>query len=109
LTGKDVERLAQLCEKGTRFLASLKDILGLFAPPPAPLDQDPWRILGVNPEDPPELVKAVYRAKSKVLHPDAKGTGNADAFKRMRDAYEEIQRQRAAEGERHQTKKGGEP
>lgn len=96
MTGKDVERLAQVCEKGTRLLASLKDILILFAPAPAPLDQDPWRILGVSPEDPPEMVKAVYRAKSKVLHPDMKGTGNAEAFKRLRDAYEEIQRQHAA-------------
>lgn len=47
-----------------------------------------YRYLGVKPGDPDELVKAVYRAKSKVLHPDNADTGNEAAFKKLNGAYE---------------------
>ena len=52
-------------------------------------DNDPYRILGVEPGDSPELVTAVFRAKAKILHPDHK-TGDAEKFKRLRAAYNAI-------------------
>ncbi len=52
-------------------------------------DNNPYRILGVEPGDPPEMVTAVFRAKVKILHPD-KQTGNAEKFKRLKAAYDAI-------------------
>ena len=54
-------------------------------------DSDPYRILGVEPGDPPELVTAVFRAKAKVLHPD-KG-GDPEQFKRLHAAYKAVRAQ----------------
>ena len=54
-----------------------------------PQDSDPYRILGVEPGDTPELVTAVFRTKAKILHPDHK-TGDAEKFKRLRAAYDAI-------------------
>jgi DnaJ-class molecular chaperone len=53
-----------------------------------------YRYLGVKPNDPDELVKAVYRAKSKVLHPDNSETGNEAAFKKLNGAYEIVMEDR---------------
>jgi len=50
---------------------------------------DPYVILGVNRDDPPELIDAVYRVKAKFYHPDAE-TGNKEKFIRLQKAYEEI-------------------
>ena len=55
-------------------------------------DSDPYRILGVEPGDSPELVTAVFRAKAKLLHPDKK-TGDAEKFKRLHAAYEAVKAQ----------------
>lgn len=55
-------------------------------------DSDPYRILGVEPGDPPELVTAVFRAKAKVLHPDKKA-GDAEKFKRLDAAYKAVKAQ----------------
>lgn len=55
---------------------------------PRPLD--PYAVLGVDPGDPLTVVEAVYRAKSKVFHPDVQGTGNAERFKQIHAAYEAI-------------------
>lgn len=54
-------------------------------------DSDPYRILGVEPGDPPELVTAVFRAKVKILHPD-KG-GDPEQFKRLHAAYKAVRAQ----------------
>ncbi len=54
-------------------------------------DSDPYRILGVEPGDPPELVTAVFRAKVRILHPD-KG-GDPEHFKRLHAAYKAVKAQ----------------
>lgn len=49
---------------------------------------DPYVILGVSRDDPPELIDAVYKLKVKFYHPD-KG-GDSEKFLRLRNAYDEI-------------------
>jgi len=51
---------------------------------------DPYIVLGVRKDDPPELIDAVYKTKAKFYHPD-KG-GDSEKFLRLRKAYEEIKR-----------------
>lgn len=53
-----------------------------------------YEYLGVKATDPEEMVKAVYRAKAKVVHTDNAVTGNAEAFKKLSSAYEIIQKAR---------------
>lgn len=57
---------------------------------------NPYRILEVRPDASDFVVKAVYRAKVRVCHPDVKGTGNAEEFKRITAAFEQIMEQRNA-------------
>jgi len=45
-----------------------------------------YSILGVDISSSPEEIKAAYRAKAKVHHPDAEG-GDADAFRAVNEAY----------------------
>lgn len=59
---------------------------------------DPYAILEVRPDASDFVVNAVYRAKAKVLHPDNKETGNAEAFKRITAAYEQITKDRQTRG-----------
>lgn len=90
-TPVDVRRAAQACQKGAEVLQGLAAMFRLLAGP-GPAPDDPYGILGVRPEDPIELVKSVYRAKARHLHPD-KG-GDAEAFKRLDAAYKAILAQR---------------
>ena len=53
---------------------------------------DPYIVLGVSPDDSPEMVDAVFRAKARILHPD-KG-GNPAAFSRLKIAYDQIRKAR---------------
>lgn len=57
--------------------------------PPAPQlpDFDPFAVLGVTPDDPPDVVKAAWRQRAKEHHPDAAG-GTDDEIKRINVAYE---------------------
>lgn len=55
---------------------------------------NPYSVLGVSPDDPIEVIRAVHNAKSRVLHPDNKETGDDAKFKKMQQAYEEIIRAR---------------
>lgn len=56
---------------------------------PAPArERDPWEVLGLRPDADLDAIEAVYRAKSKRLHPDA--GGNAEAFKELQRAYERV-------------------
>ena len=49
-----------------------------------------FRILGVEPSDPPELWDKVWRAKALFWHPDNQKTGNRDAFERVKAAYDRL-------------------
>jgi len=50
---------------------------------------NPYRILGINPDAPDFLVKAAYRAMQKKHHPDGE-TPNEVISKLVNDAYERI-------------------
>ncbi|MBI4571791.1 MAG: J domain-containing protein [candidate division NC10 bacterium] len=89
----DLHRFARLLADGVKCLDGLRGVISALAGPgDEPLD--PYRVLGVAPTDPPELVRAVYRAKCKVLHPDNKATGNAEAYKCLQTAYAQTQKGR---------------
>ena len=51
---------------------------------------NPYIVLGVSTDDPPELVEAVYKLKAKFYHPDNKQTGNQEKFMKITDAYNKI-------------------
>lgn len=56
---------------------------------PAPaVERDPYEVLGVRSDSPPEVIEASYRALAKKLHPDA--GGDEEAFKELRAAYEKV-------------------
>jgi len=60
---------------------------------------DPYTILGVFPDDPIDVIKAVYKARVKFYHPD-KG-GNKEKFIEIDKAY------RAILNDKKDTKKRG--
>lgn len=62
--------------------------------PPA---DSPYAILEVRPDASDLVVKAVYRAKARIYHPDNKDTGNADEFRRITQAFEAIQAERKSD------------
>jgi len=47
-----------------------------------------YDILGVSPDDPPNLISDIYKKKAGYYHPD-KG-GDVDKFKRLQNAYDLI-------------------
>lgn len=49
-----------------------------------------YRIVGVEPGDPPELMEKVWRAKALFYHPDNPKTGNRDAYERVKAAYDRL-------------------
>lgn len=49
---------------------------------------DAYRLVGVTPEAPREVVEAAYRARAKTLHPDA--GGDPERFKRLAAAMDRI-------------------
>ncbi len=51
-------------------------------------DQDPYRILGVSPLDPPERIRERYRELAIINHPDRGGAPGA--MEQLNDAYERI-------------------
>lgn len=54
--------------------------------PSLPDTDDPWALLGVEPDAAPEVVRRAYLAKIKVYKPDRA----PEAFRRIREAYEAI-------------------
>ena len=44
--------------------------------------------LAVDPAAPPEAIVAAFRRLARALHPDVVGTGDAEAFMRMKEAYD---------------------
>ena len=49
-----------------------------------------YRILGVEPGDPPELMDKVWRVKTLFWHPDNPNTGNREAYERVTAAYKRL-------------------
>jgi len=49
-------------------------------------EQEWWEVLGVSPDADKTAIVNAYRALAKIHHPDA--GGNADDFRRLREAYE---------------------
>ena len=49
-----------------------------------------YKILGVEPGDPPELMEKVWRVKALFYHPDNKKTGNREAYERIKASYDRI-------------------
>ena len=56
-------------------------------------DNSPYRVLGLDPSAPDEVVKLVYLHLAKRLHPDMPG-GNAQVMTRINGAYDEIAKKR---------------
>lgn len=59
---------------------------------------DPYSVLGIEPDAPDKMVKEIYLLKAVWYHPDSnrlKGwSGNEAHFKRISAAYEQIRRKR---------------
>lgn len=100
---KDVDDIMRiLTGKGIKDVAARaveifgRDIINhLIRDAPVPLPEDsPYNILEVRPDASDLVVKAVHRAKAKLLHPDNKETGNEEQFKRIQGAYDEIMKER---------------
>lgn len=51
-------------------------------------DQDPYRVLGVSPMDPPERIREAYRELAIANHPDR--GGSPEKMRQINDAYERI-------------------
>jgi hypothetical protein len=49
-----------------------------------------YAALEVEPDAPAEAIAAAFRRKARVLHPDVTGTGDAEAFMRVRVAYDTL-------------------
>ena len=54
---------------------------------------NPYQILGLDTSAEEVVVRAVYRAKAKICHPDAPG-GSTSKFKQMDEAYHRICQER---------------
>jgi len=57
-------------------------------------DNDPYEILGLDPNCIPSDIIYTYRQLAKKYHPDNRETGNEAIFKKVTAAYEELCRQR---------------
>ncbi len=53
---------------------------------------DPHRILGIDPGASLHEIKSAYRRKVRLLHPDSAGTGRAgiEAFEMLKEAYQDL-------------------
>lgn len=68
-------------------------------PPPRTLDPDGhYACLGIEPAAAQPQIAAAFRARARILHPDVPRTGNAEAFVRLKRAYDVLSHpdQRAA-------------
>ncbi|KQO91281.1 hypothetical protein ASF33_18285 [Methylobacterium sp. Leaf92] len=76
--------------------------------------EEAYKVLGVEPNASPEVVKAAYHTQAKAAHPDINDHGSAEAFHRVQEAYETIVRRRVqrrlddADGEEAGVNPGGE-
>jgi len=85
ITGK---RLKNVVSQGVSLFGdqTMRKVVSAFADE-VPEDS-PYRVLGVNPDAPDFLVKAAYKSHVKRVHPDV--GGNAEEFKRIQRAYDQI-------------------
>lgn len=90
-TARDIDEVAQLPPADGDVQGS-----GAIAAPPAPSkedilgDEEPHEVLGVQPDAPDEIVKAVFRTQVKDLegHPDT--GGSSGRFQKLEKAREEM-------------------
>ena len=70
----------------------VEEVLGTFVANLAyrRTEGEDYRVLGVEPGDPPELVEKVWRAKALFWHPDNQKTGNREAYERVKAAYDRL-------------------
>jgi hypothetical protein len=85
--------LVELLERHYRYWTQVEAAeLGLGSshrrPAPVPALADPYRVLCVTPEAPPELVDLAYRYWAKRIHPDR--GGNHESMIAINLAYEAI-------------------
>jgi hypothetical protein len=60
-----------------------------MSPPRTRLDPEGlYARLGVDPAASPDSIVAAFRRNARALHPDVPGTGNADAFVALKQAYD---------------------
>lgn len=63
-----------------------------FQLPGTPAENGPYRVLGLDPSAPDELVKVAYRLLAQRCHPDR--GGSTQAMARLNQAYDQIARER---------------
>mgnify|MGYP001566599739 FL=1 len=70
----------------------LEEVVGTFVANLAyrQTEGEDFRILGVEPGDPPELMEKVWRVKALFYHPDVPKTGNREAYERVKAAYDRL-------------------
>lgn len=97
-TGRDNLRVLYLAVEAMRLneARGLGDVvqsayLQLAAPAKV---RDPYEVLGVRPDSPPEVIEAAHRALAKRHHPDA--GGSVEAMKEINAALERVQLDRAS-------------
>ena len=64
----------------------------LALPSPA-IERDPYEVLGVRPDTPPEVIEAAYKALARKHHPD--NGGDAAEMATINAAYERLKREAA--------------
>lgn len=87
----DRVRIAEKSSISYQGLSSTKDLVKSTAnakPADEELLEDAYDVLGVSKDDPIELIKKVYIQKVSFYHPDH--GGDANKFKRVTKAYEQI-------------------
>lgn len=74
-----LEHLVERCQAGLQF-------------PGMPAENSPYRVLGIHPSAPDDLVKLAYKWLAQRCHPDRGGSNEAMA--RLNQAYDQIARER---------------
>ena len=92
LDRSELRGLSELLEHASKAGQGLAGMFRFLAGPEQPNGEDPYQVLGITRTDPPAMAQAVFKAKSKLLHPDVPGTGNAEAFRRLQAAYDRIKK-----------------
>lgn len=80
----------QTIDRWIEGLKHIRAILEHFVPQQ---DSNPYRVLGVEPDDSMETIRAVFRLKAKLFHPDR--GGSEEKFKRLKEAYETIKKEKS--------------
>lgn len=54
----------------------------------------PYKVLGVDPDAEEQVVKAAYKAKAKLFHPDYGGASSSKKMAEINQAYDRILKER---------------